>query len=144
MITAHEVESKTKEAHNKVRARSAMTTELVDGSTGLGNQMARLMDALTRAEQGNHPASVPNNPRHIGHGRGWMDRNTPGCPSSHNGQTGLGQAASTCSVCVGHSTGTTSTGSQGPNDQGSKEGMSNRKEPISLHCFRCQGWGHMA
>ena len=30
------------------------------------------MAALTRAEQGNHPVSVPNSPRHRGHGRGWI------------------------------------------------------------------------
>ena len=82
MIAARKVESENKEAHNKVRARSAMTTEPVEGTTELGNQIAKLMAALTRAGQGNNPTSAPNNPRQRGHGRGWMDRNTPGCPSS--------------------------------------------------------------
>ena len=73
-----------------------------------------------------------------------MDRNTPGHPSSHKGQTGLGETASTCSASVGHGTRTTTTGGQRPNTQWSKEGTSNRKDPSSLKCLRCQGWGHMA
>ena len=97
MVTAHKVESKTGEAKDKVRTRSATATEEVDGSKELGDQIARLMATLTRTEQRNCPASAPNKPRHRGHGRGWMDRNTPTCPSSHNGWTGLGQTTSTCS-----------------------------------------------
>ena len=90
MITAHKVESKNEEACDKVRARSAVTTEPVEGTTELGNQIAKLMAALTRARQGNSPASAPYSPRQRGCGRGWMDRKTPGCPSSQNGLTGLG------------------------------------------------------
>ena len=108
MITAHKAESENKEAHDKVRARSAMTTEPVKGPTELGNQITKLMAALTRAGQGNSPTSAPNSPRQRGHGRGWMDRNTPGCTSSHNDQTGLGQTASAHSVSAGCGTGTTS------------------------------------
>ena len=84
MVTAYKVESETEEAKDKVRARSAAATKVVDGSIELGSQIGRLMTALTRAEQGNHPASAPNSPRHRGHGRGWIDRNTPTCPNSHN------------------------------------------------------------
>ena len=80
---------KNEEACDKVRARSAVTTEPVEGTTELGNQIAKLMSALTRDEQGNCPASTPNSPRQRGHGRWWMDRNTPGHPSSHNSWTGL-------------------------------------------------------
>ena len=43
----------------------------------LCNQIVRLMATLTRAEHGNNPASAPNSPRHRGHGRGQVDRNTP-------------------------------------------------------------------
>ena len=143
MITAHKMESENEEAHDKVRARSAMTTEPVEGTTEVGNQIAKLMASLTRPGQGNSPASAPNSPRQRDHGRGQMDRNTPGHPSSHNGWTGLGQTISACSTYVGHGTGTTTTGGQGPNTQGSKEGTSIRKDPSSLQCFRCQGWGHM-
>ena len=139
MIAAHKVESDNKDAHDKVRARSAVTTEPVEGNTELGNQIAKLMAALTRAGQGNSPGSTPNSPRQRGHGRGQTDRNTPGHPNSHNGQTGLGQTASTCSTSVGCGTGTTTTGDQGQNAQGSKGsqgGTSNRKDPSSLQGFR--------
>ena len=57
MITAHKVETKNEEVQDKVRARSAVTTEPVEGTTELGNQIARLMAALTRAGQGNSPSS---------------------------------------------------------------------------------------
>ena len=42
MIVACKAESKNEEAHDKVRARSAMTTEPVEGTTELGNQIAKL------------------------------------------------------------------------------------------------------
>ena len=51
MVTAHKAESKMEEAKDKVRARSAATTKVVDGSKELGNQIGRLMATLTRAEQ---------------------------------------------------------------------------------------------
>ena len=53
MITACKVESKNEEVCDKVRSRSAMTTEPVEGTTELGNQIAKLMATLTRAGQGN-------------------------------------------------------------------------------------------
>ena len=105
------------------------------------------MAGLTRAGQGNSPSSAPNSPRQRGHGRGRMDRDTPGHPNSHNGQTGLGQTISTHNASVGHGTGTTTNGGQRQNAQASKDsqgGTSNRKDPSSLQCFRCLGWGHMA
>ena len=82
MVAAHKAESKTEESWDKVRAKSAMNTQLVDGSKELSNEIARLMVALARAEQGNCPASAPNSPRHWWScGRGCnMDRNTPNCP----------------------------------------------------------------
>ena len=82
------------ETKDRVKARSAASTEVASGSKELGDQIARLMAALTRVEQGSHPASAPNSPRHRGHWRGQADRNSPIHPSSHNGQTGLGQTAS--------------------------------------------------
>ena len=60
MVAACKVESKMEEAKNKVRTRSAVTTEVVDSSKELSNQIAKLMPALTRAEQGNCPVSAPN------------------------------------------------------------------------------------
>ena len=66
MLAAHKAENKMEEAKEKVRARSATATEVVDGSKELGNQIMRLMATLTRAEQGNWPASAPKSPRHSG------------------------------------------------------------------------------
>ena len=98
VVAARRAESKTEET--KVKVRSAATTEVPSSSKELGDQIARLMAALTRAEQGGHPASAPSSPRHRGCGRGQTDRNTSVCPNSHNGQTGLGQTASTHSSSV--------------------------------------------
>ena len=144
MITACRAECENEEAHDKVRSRSAMITEPVEGTTELGNQITRLMAALTRAKQGNCPASAPISPRQRGHGRGWMDRSTPNCPSSHNGQTGLGQTASAHSVSVSHGTATTTSRAQGQNTQGSKEVTINRKYSSSPTVLQLLGWGHMA
>ena len=85
MVTACKVESKNEEASDKVQARSAVTTELVEGASDLENQIPRLMAALARAGQGNNPGSTPNSHRHRGHGRGRTDRTTSSHPNSHNG-----------------------------------------------------------
>ena len=45
MVMAHKAENKMEEATDKVRARSAVTTEVVAGSKGLSNQIAMLMAA---------------------------------------------------------------------------------------------------
>ena len=58
------------ETKERVKARSAASTEVATGLKELGDQIARLMAALTIAEQGRHPASAPNSPRHRGHGKG--------------------------------------------------------------------------
>ena len=139
MIAAHKAESENEEACDKVRARSAMTTEPEEGTMELGHQIAKLMATLTRAGQGNSPASAPNSPRQRGHGRGWMDRSTPGFLSPHNGQTGLGQTASFHSASLGCGSGTTTSRGQWQNTQGSKEGTTTRKDPSSPQCFMCQG-----
>ena len=98
VVTARRAESETEET--KVKARSAATTEVPAGSKELGDQIAWLMAALTRAEQSTHSASAPSSPGHRGHGRGWTDRNTSVCPNSHNGQTGLGQTSAHSSSVV--------------------------------------------
>ena len=87
VVTASRAESETRET--KVKARSAAATEVPSGSKELRDHIARLMAALTRAEQSSRSASAPSSPRHRGCGRGWMDRNTSVCPNSHNGRTGL-------------------------------------------------------
>ena len=112
--------------------------------SGSKDQITRLMAALTRVEQGSCPASAPNSPRHRGHGRGQVDRNTPVYPSSHNGQTGLGQTASI------HSSSATNKESaesqQRGNIQaqnGAQGGAQSTRDSNTLQCSRCQGWGHM-
>ena len=114
-------------------------------SKELGDQIARLMATLTRAEQGSHPTSAPSSPRHRSCGRGWTDRNTSVHPNFHNGWTGLGQTISTYSSSVTNRAGIESPckGNQHvQNDvQGGTQGAQGSN---SLQCFRCQGWGHMA
>ena len=145
MVAARKAESKMEDAKEKVRARSSAATEVTDSSKELGDQITRLMVALTREEQGTCPATAPNSPRHRGHGRGWMDRNTPAHPSSHNGQTGLGQSTSACSSSAASRVATASQ-SRGSTQAltGAMGNAQNMKDPTTLQCFRCQGWGHMA
>ena len=70
VIAACRAENETEETKEGVKVRSAASTEVATGSRELGDQIARLMTALTRVEQGSHPASAPNSPRHRGCGRG--------------------------------------------------------------------------
>ena len=56
MVAAHKAESENEEMQDKVRARAAVTTEL-------GQQIAKLMATLTRAELGSSSASALNSPR---------------------------------------------------------------------------------
>ena len=144
MVATRKAESKNEDAKEKVRAWSSAATEVSDGSMELGNQIAWLMAALNRTEQGTHPASAPNSPRHRGHGRGRMDRNTPVHPSSHNGWTGLGQNTFALSSSI---VGRVATASQGRGSTqastGSQSNAQNTKDPSTLQCFRCQGWGYM-
>ena len=137
VVNARRAESKTEET--KVKARSAATTEVPSGSKELGDQIARLMAALTRAEQSSHSASAPSSPRHRGRGRGWTDRNTSVCPNSHNGWTGLGQT-STCSSSIVNKTSAKSPCKGNQNMQTCIQGGTQGAQ----QCFRCQGWGHMA
>ena len=126
------------ETKERVKARSAAATEVASGSKELGDQIARLMAALTRVEQGSHPASAPNSPRYRGCGRGQADRNTPICPSSHNGQTGLGQTAFICSSSAANRE---STDSQQRGNiwaqNGAQGGAQSTRDSNSLQCFRC-------
>ena len=133
------------DAKEKVRARSSTATEVTDGSKELGDQITRLIVALTRAEQGTCPDTAPNSPRHRGYGREWMDRNTSAHPSSPNGQTGLGQRTSAHSTSAARRVATASQ-SRGSTQAltGAPGNAQNTKDPNALQCFRCQGWGHMA
>ena len=145
VVAVQRAESETEETKERVKVRSAAITEVASGSKELGDQIARLMATLTRAEQGSHPASAPNSPRHRGCGRGQMDRNTPVCPSSHNGWTGLGQTTSICSSSITNREGIESPCKGNMRVQnGVQGGAQSTRYSNSLQCFRCQGWGHMA
>ena len=145
MVAARKVEREMEDAKEKVTARSSTATEVTDGSKELGDQITRLMATLTRAEQATHHATSPNSPRHRGCGSGQTDRNTAAHPSSHNGWTGLGQSTSTCSSSAASRVATASQ-SRGSTQAltGAMGNAQNMKDPNTLQCFRCQGWGHMA
>ena len=64
VITVHQVGSEMEETKERVKVRSAASIEVASGSKELGDQIARLMAALTRVEQGSQPATAPNSPRH--------------------------------------------------------------------------------
>ena len=144
MVAARKAESEMEDAKEKVRAQSSTATKVADGSKELSDQIARLMATLNRAEQGTCPVTAPNSPRDRGHGRGWMDRNTPACPSSHNGCTGLGQNTSAHSSSASR----VATASQSRVStqalKGAQGNAQNTKDSITLQCFMCQGWGHVA
>ena len=141
VVAARRAESKTEES--KVKARSAAATEVPSGSTELGDQIARLMAALTRAEQSTRSASAPSSPRHRGRGRGRAERQTSVRPNSHNGRTGLGQTSARSSSVVKASAESPCKGNFNAqtNAQGNTQGA---RGSSSLQCYRCQGWGHMA
>ena len=141
VVAARRAESKTEET--KVKARSAAATEVPSGSKELGDQIARLMAALTRAEQSTCSASAPISPRHRGCRRGRTDRQTTVCPNSHNGWTGLGQT-STCSSSIVKSS-AKSPCKGNPNMQANVQSSTQgARGSSSLQWYRCQGWGHMA
>ena len=141
VVTTRRAESETEET--LVRARSATVTEVPSGSKELGDQVARLMAAFTRAEQSTRSASTPSSPRHRGRGRGRTDRQTPVLPNSHNGWTGLGQTSACRSSIVKSSAKSPCKGNQNSqtNVQSNTQGA---RGSSSLQCYRCEGWGHMA
>ena len=141
VVAARRAESKTKET--KVKARSAAATEVPTGSKELGDQIARLMAALTRAEQSTRSASAPSSPRHRGRGRGRTDRQTSVRPNSHNGWTGLGQMSACSSSVVKSSVESPRQGNQNV-QTGRQSNLQGARGSSSLQCYRCQGWGHMA
>ena len=59
MVMAHKTESENEEIQDKVRARATVATDQGEGTAALGQQMAKLMTALTKAGQGNNPSSSP-------------------------------------------------------------------------------------
>ena len=141
VVSAMRAESKMEET--LVRARSAPATKVPSGSKELGDQIARLIAALTRAEQSTHSASAPRSPKHRGCGRGRTDRQTPVHPNSHNGWTGPGQTSTHSSSIIKSNAKSTSKGNQNmqTNVQSSTQGA---RGSSSLQYYRHQGWGHVA
>ena len=56
LVTAHKAESRNEEIQDKVRATTAVATDSGKGRVELGQQIARLMAALTKAGQGSNPS----------------------------------------------------------------------------------------
>ena len=88
LVAAHKVENKNKE-----------------GMVELGQQIAKLMAALTKVGQGNNPSSVPSSPLERGQRRGCSGSNTSSHPNSHNGRVGPGQTTPAHSLPTGCKTG---------------------------------------
>ena len=122
MVTAHKAESKNEEIWDKVRAKAAVTTDSGEGTAELGQQIARLLIALTKAGQSSNPSSAPSSPRERGHGRGCNANSTPNHPNSHNGRSGPGQTTPACSLLTGCGTGSQGTGTNSQSSQGLAQG----------------------
>ena len=145
MVTAHKAKSKNEEIWDKVRARATVATDPGEGIAELGQQIARLMAALTEAGQGSNLSSTPGNPQERGCGRAEMVV-TPQSPNSHYGRSGPGQATPAHSLPTGCGTWGNGKRSNDQNNQGTgrrREGTANRLDPNSLQCFRCQEWSQM-
>ena len=63
MVTTHMPERENEEILDKVRARAVVATDSGEGMAELGQQIAKLMAALTKAGHGNSPSSAPSGPR---------------------------------------------------------------------------------
>ena len=105
MVTAWKAESENKEIWDKVRDRTAVATDSGEGLMELGQQIARLMSALTKAGQGGNPSSTPSSPWDRGHGKGHNGNSTPNHPNSHNSRSGPGKTTPAHSLLTGHWTG---------------------------------------
>ena len=133
MVATQKVESENEEIWDKLRARATVATDSREGATELGQQIAKLMAALTKAGHSSNPASAPSSPRERGHGRGHADRTTSGCPRSHNGWTALSwKTMPDHSTPTGHGTGATLSRNEVQSSQGTNarcEGTTNRRDP---------------
>ena len=76
MVAARKAESENEETQEKVRARAAVTSNPGEGTAELGQQIAKLMAALTQTGQGSSPSSAPGSPWEHDHGWGHHGRST--------------------------------------------------------------------
>ena len=118
MVAACKAESENKEIWDMVRARATVATDSGEVMAELGQQIAKLMAALTKAGQGSNPSCAPSIPQERGCGRGHSGSSTPNHPNSHNGRNGPGQTTPACSLLTGHGTGSQGTGSNSQSNQG--------------------------
>ena len=118
MVAAHKAESESEEIQDKVRVRATVDTDSREGMAELGQQIARLMAALTKAGQGSNPSSASSSPWERGHRRGNGGNSSPNCPNSHNGRGGPRQTTPAGSLPTGHGTGIQQTGSDSHSNQG--------------------------
>ena len=142
MVVACKADSKNEESQDKVRTSAIVITNPGEGMAKLGQQIVKLIAALTKAGQGNSPSSVPSSPQERGCGRGHNSSSTPIHPNSNNGRRCPGQTTPANSLPTGCGVGSTGNGSNGQGNQGvstRREGTANQQDPNSLQCFRCQG-----
>ena len=71
IIATCKAENESEEIWDNVRVRAMVMTDPGEGTAELGQQIAKLMAALTQAGQGNGPSSAPGSPR-----KGVMDDDT--------------------------------------------------------------------
>ena len=91
MVTTCKAESENEEIQDKVRARAAVATDPGEGKAELGQQIAKLMAALTKAGQGSNSSIGPSSPQERGCRRECNDSNTLSSPNCHNGRNGPGK-----------------------------------------------------
>ena len=63
MVATHKAVSEIEEIQDKVRAMATEATDLGEGMVELGQEIAKLMAALTKAGQGSNPSSMPSSPQ---------------------------------------------------------------------------------
>ena len=140
MVATRNAESEMEDAKEKVRARSSTATEVTDSSKELGDQITRLMATLTTAEWALTLLPLQTVPGTGVIGEGGQTGILLPCPSSHNGQTGLGQSTSAHSYSAASGVATASQ-SRGSTQAltGAPGNAQNTKDPNALQYFRCQG-----
>ena len=146
MVATHKAESENEKIWDKVRARPAVTTDSGEGTTELGEEIAKLMATLTRAGQIAAQPVPQIAPRREAMGGDGQTCILLATQAPITAQTGLGQTTPDHSTPTGHGTGSTVSRNQGQNSQGTNtrhEGTATKRDPNSLQCFRCHGWGHV-
>ena len=77
MVATRKAKSENEETQERVRARAVVTTDPGEGTAKLGQQIAKLMAALTQIGQGSSHSSAPASLQECGHGWGCSGRGIP-------------------------------------------------------------------